>query len=318
MKKNYSILSSCVLLLALALSLSSCSSSQTGDSEFGEDIPADAGTDAVPSEHAENTAPADGSQQDQTQASNPDQQALPADQQQAPQPQDQVASADPQTQPPVTSDSSSLTPPPAEPAPAPVAQAQPEAVAPAPVTETASTPPSTTESTSMASSSSSSSSSGETETYHVRRGDTLMRIAFEKYGDLYKWKQIYEANKDKIKDPNVIVAGTVLTLDNVSNDLPVRTGKKYMIKQGDTLARISNNVYGTPSKWKKIWQHNKPWIPNPNRIFAGFYLYYTGGKNPEDIEQHEEENPVAPVAQDMGSAPEAPREPASQVPAQAK
>jgi hypothetical protein len=139
-----------------------------------------------------------------------------------------------------------------------------------------------------------------------------MRIAFEKYGDLYKWKQIYEANKDKIKDPNVIVAGTVLTLDNVSNDLPVRTGKKYMIKQGDTLARISNDVYGTPSKWKKIWQHNKPWIPNPNRIFAGFYLYYTGGKNPDEIEQHDDQNPVAPMAQDNSSDQQAPREPASQ------
>jgi hypothetical protein len=84
-----------------------------------------------------------------------------------------------------------------------------------------------------------------------------------------------------------------------------------MIKQGDTLARISNDVYGTPRKWKKIWEHNKPWIPNPNRIFAGFYLYYTGGKNPEDIEQHEEQNPVAPLAQD-GADQQAPREPASQ------
>ncbi len=137
-----------------------------------------------------------------------------------------------------------------------------------------------------------------------------MRIAFEKYGDLYKWKQIYEANKDKIKDPNVIMPGTVLSLENVNNDLPARTGKKYMIKQGDTLARISNDVYGTPSKWKKIWQHNKPWIPNPNRIFAGFYLYYTGGKNPEDIEQQDDQNPVAPLAQD-GADQQAPRDPAS-------
>jgi nucleoid-associated protein YgaU len=314
MKKNYSIISSCVLLLALALSLSSCSSSQTGDSEFGEDIPADAGTDAVPSEHAENAAPADGTQPDQAQAST-DQQPVQHADQQAPQPQDQVASADPQAQAPVaTPDALAPAPAAVDPAPA-VAQAQPEPVTPAPIAETPSTSSSSTEST--ASTSSTSSSAGS-ETYHVRHGDTLMRIAFEKYGDLYKWKQIYESNKDKIKDPNVIMPGTVLTLENVNNDLPARTGKKYMIKQGDTLARISNNVYGTPSKWKKIWQHNKPWIPNPNRIFAGFYLYYTGGKNPDEIEQPtEEQNPVAPVAQDAGS-PEAPREPASQEPAPAK
>jgi nucleoid-associated protein YgaU len=325
MKKTYSNLSSCVLFIALAMSLSACSSSQTSDSEFGDDIPADAGTDAVPSDHAENATPADGAQQDQAQpqdqaqASNSDQQqqAQPADQQQQPpQAQDQVASADPQAQPSVTPDANSLTsttPPPAEPAPT-VAETKSEPVTPAPIAETASTTPSTPSTPSETP----SSSTGGSESYNVRHGDTLMRIAFEKYGDLYKWKQIYEANRDKIKDPNVILPGTVLTLESASNDLPAHTGKRYMIKHGDTLARISNDVYGTPSKWKKIWEHNKPWIPNPNRIFAGFYLYYTGGKSPEDIEQHEEQNPVAPMAQDSGTEQQAPREPASATPPAAK
>jgi nucleoid-associated protein YgaU len=304
MKKTYSTISSCVLLIALALSVAGCSSSQTGDSEFGDDIPADAGTDAVPSENAENAAPSDGSQ-----VANTDPSAQPADPSQAPPADPSMASTDQQTPPAVPSDASALAPPPAEPAHDMAAQPEP---APTPTTEASlAATSSTTDSSS--SSSTSSSSGGGSETYHVRQGDTLMRIAFEKYGDLYKWKQIYENNRDKIKDPNVIMPGTELTLNNVSNDLPTRTGKRYVIKRGDTLARISNDVYGTPRKWKKIWEHNKPWIPNPNRIFAGFYLYYTGGKNPEDIERHEDtENQPAPMAQENNAEAQTPREPASQ------
>jgi LysM repeat protein len=180
------------------------------------------------------------------------------------------------------------------------------------VADTGSTPSSIDNSLTPSTDSETPAATGGSETYTVHRGDTLMRIAFEKYGDLYKWRQIYEANRDKIKDPNFITPGTVLALENVGNELPARTGKRYTIKHGDTMAGISNNVYGTPNKWKKIWEHNKPWIPNPNKIFAGFYLYYTGGKDPEDLDRHEEANPIAPVAQDSGApADQTPREPAS-------
>jgi len=53
-----------------------------------------------------------------------------------------------------------------------------------------------------------------------------------------------------------------------------RNGEKYLIKVGDTLGLISNEVYGTKAKWKKLWENNRQLIKNPNRIFAGFNLYY--------------------------------------------
>lgn len=114
-----------------------------------------------------------------------------------------------------------------------------------------------------------------TGTYTVQTGDTLMKIALETLGDLYKWKEIYEANKDKIKDPNVIPTGIVLTYNKPSSAVGVeRNGEKYLIKKGDTLGTISNEVYGTKTKWKDLWENNKQLIHDPNRIFAGFYLYY--------------------------------------------
>lgn len=102
-----------------------------------------------------------------------------------------------------------------------------------------------------------------------------MKIAFETYGDLYKWKDIYEANKDHISNPNALSAGTVLKLDAPSTPVTVaKNGNPYLIKDGDTLGTISTDVYGTKTKWKKIWKNNKQLIHDPNKIYAGFYLYY--------------------------------------------
>lgn len=58
------------------------------------------------------------------------------------------------------------------------------------------------------------------EDYTVVKDDYLKKIAKQAYGDEAKWNLIYEANSDKIKNPNLIYVGQVLTipsLDEVSN-----------------------------------------------------------------------------------------------------
>ena len=44
-------------------------------------------------------------------------------------------------------------------------------------------------------------------TYTVVAGDTLSKIAKHEYGDASKWHAIYEANKDTIKNPDLIYPG---------------------------------------------------------------------------------------------------------------
>jgi nucleoid-associated protein YgaU len=44
-------------------------------------------------------------------------------------------------------------------------------------------------------------------TYTVVKGDSLSRIAQHQYGDANKWRRIYEANRDLIKDPDLIYPG---------------------------------------------------------------------------------------------------------------
>ena len=49
-------------------------------------------------------------------------------------------------------------------------------------------------------------------TYTVKAGDTLSRIAKEHYGDANKYTKIFDANKDQLKDPDVIKPGQVLKI----------------------------------------------------------------------------------------------------------
>jgi nucleoid-associated protein YgaU len=48
--------------------------------------------------------------------------------------------------------------------------------------------------------------------YTVVKGDSLSAIAKREYGDANKWHAIYEANRDIIKDPDLIHPGQTLRL----------------------------------------------------------------------------------------------------------
>ncbi|MCM8779648.1 MAG: OmpA family protein [Candidatus Omnitrophica bacterium] len=52
----------------------------------------------------------------------------------------------------------------------------------------------------------------ETKEYVVKKGDTLWKIAERECGKGYRWKNIYELNKDKIKDPNKLKAGITIII----------------------------------------------------------------------------------------------------------
>jgi LysM repeat protein len=49
-------------------------------------------------------------------------------------------------------------------------------------------------------------------TYVVAAGDSLSAIAQKFYGDANRWTEIWEANKDKVPDPNLITVGQELRI----------------------------------------------------------------------------------------------------------
>lgn len=52
-------------------------------------------------------------------------------------------------------------------------------------------------------------------THTVVEGDTLWDLAQEFYGSPWDWRRIWEANRDRIQDPNLILPGQVLTIPGV-------------------------------------------------------------------------------------------------------
>ena len=119
--------------------------------------------------------------------------------------------------------------------------------------------------------------------YTVKSGDTLMKVSFNVFGDLTRWREVYDANKKLVKNPNVLTEGTKLKI-KVFNVVAVKhNGEAYPIKRGDTLGKISKWIYGTISHWRDLWNNNRELIHNPNKIYAGFKLYYLKNKLAKEV-----------------------------------
>jgi nucleoid-associated protein YgaU len=61
-------------------------------------------------------------------------------------------------------------------------------------------------------SSSTAASPAAGKTYTVQKGDSLSKIAKREYGDAQQWRRIFEANRDTIKDPDLIYPGQVVRI----------------------------------------------------------------------------------------------------------
>lgn len=122
---------------------------------------------------------------------------------------------------------------------------------------------------------SSSGTTGEVGWYEVKQGDTLMKIAFSIYGDIDRWKDLRDWNTGSFKSFSHLKAGAKLKYETPSVAFSQEElAHSYLIKQGDTLAGIADEVYGRRMKYKKLQSYNSHLIKDVNRIFAGFNLFY--------------------------------------------
>lgn len=98
--------------------------------------------------------------------------------------------------------------------------------------------------------------------YKVVEGDWLSKIAGMRnvYADGKKWPLIYEANKDKIKNPNLIYPDLVLLIPTLDS---------YTVLPGDCLWMIASylSVYSDAKKWPEIYEANKEKIKNPDLVY---------------------------------------------------
>lgn len=105
----------------------------------------------------------------------------------------------------------------------------------------------------------------------VERGETLASIS-RLYG--VSIQAIAQANN--IWNPNILYAGARLVIPTGGwNPQPPPQQNYYIVRPGDTLARIARN-FGT-TVWAIAQANN---IYNPNHIYAGMYLVIPAGGYP--------------------------------------
>jgi N-acetylmuramoyl-L-alanine amidase len=113
----------------------------------------------------------------------------------------------------------------------------------------------------------------------VQSGDTLSDIAVRFYGSTAAVERILAANK--ISDPNMVVAGTVLLLPapdapaaaaaTVSSNVSASSGVRIVtVEPGDALSTIAQRLYGSASYTAALAAYNG--IPDANLVFAGMKL----------------------------------------------
>ena len=99
--------------------------------------------------------------------------------------------------------------------------------------------------------------------YTVVDGDWLSKISSMRnvYHDGSKWPWIYEANKDKIQNANLIFPGWVLLIPTLD---------QYTVIPGDCLWLIASylSIYSDAKRWPDIYEANKDKIKDPDMIYT--------------------------------------------------
>ena len=69
---------------------------------------------------------------------------------------------------------------------------------------------------------------------------------------------IFEANRDKIRNPDVLVEGTVLTIPPLTETAPAAPAgmQRYTVQRGDTLWSLAQRHYNDGNQWRRIAQAN--------------------------------------------------------------
>ena len=103
-------------------------------------------------------------------------------------------------------------------------------------------------------------------TYTVTKGDSLWRIAKQQLGSGLKWKEIYEANMDSIKDPNLIFVGQELVIPGTEEPAPAVEG-------AGTYTYNEVNPTGLSIAWTLVLKEDGSYVLSEVNDFVGEMSY---------------------------------------------
>jgi len=137
-------------------------------------------------------------------------------------------------------------------------------------------------------SSNTNSSSDSFQTYTVKVGDSLSKIAYMFYRDTTKWRIIQKANRDTLGETGVMIKrGQVIRIPDPNNPITSTANKSgnqsktkatkrsmvtYTVRPGDTLSKIAHKVYGDATQWRLIHHANQNILNNDLKLENGLVL----------------------------------------------
>jgi nucleoid-associated protein YgaU len=68
------------------------------------------------------------------------------------------------------------------------------------------------------------------------------------------------------------VQNVAKVIDNISIEEDAPESTMYTVKSGDSLSKISQEVYGSAGDYNKIFEANKPMLSSPDKIYPGQVL----------------------------------------------
>jgi len=80
------------------------------------------------------------------------------------------------------------------------------------------------------------------------------------------------ADREKIILALGNVEGVACVSDHIEVTNPEPESTFHEVKSGDTLSKISKDVYGDPMKYNAIFEANKPMLEHPDKIYPGQIL----------------------------------------------
>ena len=134
-------------------------------------------------------------------------------------------------------------------------------------------------------------------THRVRDGDTLSMLAADYLGSSQRYLEIFEANREILKNPDLLPIGAELkipspeaivrqqpqaTIERPMAPLAARpsppaappSGMKrtYRVKTGDTLVAIAKQFYGDGERYQEIYEANRERLQVPDDLREGLVL----------------------------------------------
>ena len=135
-------------------------------------------------------------------------------------------------------------------------------------------------------------------THRVRDGDTLSLLAADYLGSSQRYLEIFEANRDLLKNPDLLPIGAELkipSLDEIARAKPPQAAierpmaplatppsppapppqgmkRTYRVKTGDTLVAIAKQFYGDGERYQEIYEANRERLQVPDDLREGLVL----------------------------------------------